>query len=131
MTISEGILTNMYWRNERPIEFQWVDLKVVKLQIKKVRDPSRWKERDEEKLNRLIERREHYKRSSKNLGYWDTPHGLFEVMWTGIGWFCAVVATPFRMMAFAVALAAVLVALVMSIPWSWIIFLLLVALILS
>ena len=122
---------DMFWHRERPVEFQWVDLKVVKLQIKKVRDPSRWKDQDEEKLNRLIERREHYTRSSHNLGYWDTPHGLFEVMWAGIAWFCAVVASPFLLIALAVALVVAFVAFAMWIPWSWIIFLLLVAAILG
>ena len=67
---------DMFWRRERPVEFQWVDLKVVKLQIRKVRDPSRWRERDEKELAQLIERREHYSRSSETLDQEDKPRGI-------------------------------------------------------
>ena len=59
-------------------------MKIVKLQIKKVRDPSRWKERDEEELAQLIERREHYARSSKPLDQEDEPRGIADARPRGI-----------------------------------------------
>lgn len=75
---------DMFWRRERPVEFQWVDLKVVKLQIRKVRDPSRWRERDEKELAQLIERREHYSRSSETLDQDDEPRETADARPRGI-----------------------------------------------
>lgn len=101
---------DMFWCRERPAEFQWVDLKIVKLQIRKARDPSRWKERDEKELAQLIERREHYSRSSKPLDQDDEPRETADARPRGI-------VTAMSDIIFGIPALALLIAFVVWIPF--------------